>query len=180
MKTRVALPPGVKLDGDNPDHQQWILADYEEERLRHPRPKMPTPERSRFWWFWRAFGFIVFSPARIFWSWYRSAYYPALANGKMGPWTYRHPSCEAVKKWIGHGGVLYWLLIRDYCICPHCGFTGYGEDYTIYATRDGEEDRTVVLFEHVDGGGVDYWGEGQDAYGWMWCWRCGNCSWETT
>lgn len=190
MKTRIALPPGVDLDLDDPDQQRWALHDAMDEMELHPRPKRDAPRRSRGWWFWRAFGYVVFSPARLLWAWYHRARYLELPGGELGPWTHRYPSSKRLEEFVRDGSrwprrlmavrdLLYWLLIRDYCICPHCGFTDYGEEYTIYARREGEEDVTVDLFEHVDGGGVDYWGEGQDAHGWMWCWRCGFMSWGT-
>lgn len=190
MKTRIALPPGVELNLDDPGQQRWALHDAMDEMERHPRPKRDAPRRSRWWWFWRAFGYVIFSPARLFWAWYHRARYLELPSGELGAWTYRYPSAKRFEELLRSGwrwprrlkpvrDCLYWLLIRDYCICPHCGFTDYGEEYTIYAEREGERDVTVDLFEWVDGGGLDYWGEAEDAHGWMWCWRCGYCSWET-
>lgn len=183
-KSKIALPSGTELDYENPDHRRHI-EDEAFSEPPHPRPTMKTPERSRFWWFWRFFGYIVFVPARMAWAYYAYAYYPRLPNDELGPWTRRFPSSEAVRNRLwGHGGskiraFLYWLFVKDYWICPHCGFTDFGDEYTIYATKDGEEDRTIDLFELVEGGGTDYWGEANDCHGWQWCYRCGHCSWET-
>lgn len=185
-KSRIAQPPGTELDLDDPDQQRWAMHDAMDEMEHHHRPKMRPPERSRYWWFWRALGYVLFSPARVFWAWYHRAYYPELRGGNLGRWTYRYPSSKRVKEWIEHGGrfrplrrFLSWLLLRDWCICPHCGFADYGEDYTIYSEREGEEDREIELFELVEGGGVDYFGEANDCHGWQWCYRCGAVNWET-
>lgn len=189
-KSKIAVAPGTELDYDNPDHRRHI-EDEAYSEPPHPRPTMATPERSRFWWFWRAFGYLFFVPVRRVWAYYSFAYYPRLPDDSLGPWTHRFPSSEAAEKWLRGipgtprwlwkvRGFLYWLLERNWSFdCPHCGFDDYGEDYTIYAESDDEEDRTIELFNFLEGGGTDYFGEANDCHGWQWCFRCGNREWET-
>ena len=183
-KSKVAVEPGVELDYGNENHRRHIEDEAYSDPPR-PRQKMKTPERSRFWWFWRFFGYIVFRPARRAWAYYAFAYYPHLPSGELGPWTRRFPSSEAVRNRLwGHGrhpvlAFLYWLFVKDFCICDHCGFTDFGEDYTIYPTTEDGEERTIELFDFLEGGGTDYFGEANDYSGWQWCYRCGIRSWET-
>jgi hypothetical protein len=178
-KTIVAVPSDTELDWDNENHR-LILEREAFSEPPHPRPTMRTPERSRFWWVWRFFGYVVFVPARKAWAYY---------SRSTGPWSRRFRSSEAVRDWLwGHGSTprwlrpvrqfLFWLFVKGWC-CPHCGFTDFDEDYTIYPKTEDGEKRTVELFEHVEGGGVDYFGEAEDYHGWQWCFRCGFRSWET-
>lgn len=144
---------------------------------------MKTPERSPWWWFWRAFGLFVYGPARTALRKYLRR------NWVKGQWLYSWPGAQALCEWIDRRAtkgprafwlraLLHWVMTdHPYSQCLHCGWTEYDEEHTLYG-RDGEELRTINLFEHVEGGGVDYWGEGQDAYGWQWCYRCGAVGWE--
>ncbi len=176
-KSKVAVPAGIELDWDNENHRRHI----EEEAYAfppHPRPTMKPPPRSPFWWFWRMFGYIVFRPARRAWSYYTFAYYPHLHDRDHGPWTRRYPSSEKVYDWLRRSrrgtfaNFLYWLFAKNYSLCPHCGFDCYEDSYYL-------DDKSYDMFELVEGGGIDYWGEANDCHGWMWCYRCGDVNWET-
>lgn len=182
MKTKLYIEPGTQLDWDNENHRRHIEAEAFSEP-RHPKPTMKAPPRSRFWWFWRAFGYLVFMPARMAWRYYRHARYLTLPDGNLGQWNYRFKSSETVERWLWYGRksqkwmepvrkFFYWLFVQNYSICPHCGYTCYEDEIRIH-------DKTVNMFEHLEGGGVNYYGEGEDAHGWMWCYRCGSVSWET-
>lgn len=124
------------------------------------------------------FGYFVMGPAR--WAWRKYTRYSY--DPETGKSVYWFPSSKKVHDWLWLGGggrirrFFYWLLFREYQ-CPHCGFDDFYDEYTIY-DKDGEELRTINLFEHIDGGLVDYWGEVEDARGWLWCYRCGAVSWE--
>lgn len=189
MKTKLYVEPGTDLDWDNENHRRILEEEAYAEYYKHPKPTMARPERSRWWWLWRMFGYLVFLTARRAWAYYSHGSYVKMRGGELGPWRRRFESSEAVKNWLwGRPSTpkwlrplrefLYWLLIKDY-ICTHCGFTDYGEEITFYAETEDGEDRTINLFEHVEGGGVDYWGEAEDAHGWMWCYRCGSVEWES-
>jgi hypothetical protein len=181
-KTKIALPPGTELDFDNEDHRRHIedeaFDDYDE---RPPRPTMRPPERSRYWWFWRFFAFFIRVPARRLWSTFS---HWDLREGGLSGWVARYPLYPKIKDWLWRGRLtrlkrfVRWLVEDNYC-CPSCGFDDYRDEIVIYADKDDTEGRTIELFEHVEGGGVDYWGEGQDAQGWLWCWRCGDVNWES-
>ncbi len=171
MKTRLYIPPGTVLEWDNESHRRRIedeaYADYD----KHPKPTKTPPERSPFWGLWRAFGMFLYDPIRTAgrgFLWQR-------ANG--------HAGAQRIHDWIGRGAtkgkdakwlraLLSWLVDDHYSTCPTCGFTEFHDEFTLPDGRD------VDMFEWVDGGDVDYWGEGQDAYGWQWCYRCGQVSWE--
>lgn len=189
-KTRIALPPGTELDPDNPDHIPHILDECYEDMERHPKPKMAPPERSRWWWFWRAFGFFLYQPLRKYLMRYLERDWVGAVYGeheRPGYWVYRWPLAGPLKTWIERGrrgrlrNLLDWLTdINVYSQCSSCGFTEYDDEFTIYDGPDDTEGRTINMFEWLEGGDVDYWGEGQDAHGWQWCYRCGAVDWETT
>ncbi len=155
-KSKLALPPGVTLDWDNPDHKRHI----EDEAfasvpwLERGRPTMKTPERGHLWWVWRFYGFFFYTPLR-------TVAQRLFRNNFNRDW----PS------------FIYRLLFADYN-CPHCGFQDYGDEHEVWS-EDNALLRRVDLFELVEGGGLDYWGEAENCYGWLWCYRCGAVSWET-
>src|ERR1044072_7680409 len=68
-KTKIALPPGTELDFNNEAHYRHIMDEaYEGSDPRPYPPPRTRPERSRFWWFWRFFGFWIRVPARRLWN----------------------------------------------------------------------------------------------------------------
>lgn len=194
MKTKLYVPPGTELDWDNENHRRILeeeaYAGYDD----HPKPTMKPPERSRFWWFWRFFGLFFYVPARrILHRYMAHRYVPTDYVRKIdGHNVFDWPLAGALHEWIDRGirsgpkafwlrRLLHWITdIHAYSQCLHCGFTEFDAEITIYSGPDDTEGRDINLFEHVEGGGVDYWGEGQDAYGWMWCYRCGSVAWEAT
>ena len=193
-KTKLYVPPEAELDLANEDHQRILMErEYAAEERQRPKPTL-NPQVSRFWWFWRMFGWLVYVPARFLLLKYlkhRWAH-PGWVGGRyqVGYAIYDWPGAAALDAWIykgaQRGSRAFWLRallawIADphhYSTCLHCGFIDFGEDYTIY-DRFGEGVRTVELFEFLDGGGVDYFGEANDYHGWQWCYRCGNRTWET-
>ena len=191
-KTKLYIAPGVTLDWENENHRRAIEEDAYAEFDRHPKPTMASPERSRWWWFWRAFGMFVYVPARrAIQAFMRYRYVPEdYVRRQPAHKVYDWPFGRALHEWIERGpqkghrafwlrAVLYWITtIYTYDQCLHCGFTELYDEFTIYDGPDDTEGRTIDMFEHVDGGGVDYWGEAEDAHGWMWCYRCGSVSWE--
>lgn len=189
MKTKLYIEPGTELDWDNENHRRHIEAEAFASVDKHPKPTVKAPPRSRFWWFWRMFGYLVFMPARRAWGYYTHAHYLRLKDDELGPWTLRYQSSEAIKTWISYGchrgsisawirGFFYWLFIQSYSICPHCGFTEFEDEYRMRSRKD-PDGHLIEMFELVEGGGTDYWGEAEDCHGWMWCYRCGSVSWET-
>lgn len=193
-KTRLALPPGTPLDPDNEDHQPYIMEEAFAEMDRHPKPTMPRPERSRWWWFWRAFGLFVYMPSRKYLSRYLACRYVPPVYGehaRPGYDVYTWPLARGLHTWIQRGSkwgprafwfrtLLRWLTdINVYDQCSWCGFTGYCDEHEVQ-DRHGDTIRTINMFELVEGGDVNYWGEGQDAYGWKWCYRCGAVEWEVS
>lgn len=191
-KTKLAVEPGRELDWDDENDRRHLEEEAFASLDEHPKPTMPPPERSRWWWFWRAFGMFVYKPARkallafMAHRWVNSDY----VRGIPGHEVYTWPFGRALHQWINHPGkagprarklrqVLYWITtIHHYSQCMDCGFTELEEEHTIYAHPDDTEGRTINMFEFLEGGGVDYFGEAEDAYGWMWCYRCGSVSWE--
>lgn len=190
-KTKLYVEPGVELSWDDENHRRIL----EEEAFacfdEHPRPIMAPPERSSWWWFWRAFGFFVYMPLRKYLMRYLGRHWVDSVYGehaRPGCWRYKWIGAETIKGWIKRGPsegpkafwlrhLLVWLTdINVYSQCLHCGFTEYHDEFTVHADPD-DDGRTINMFEHVEGGGVDYWGEGQDAYGWLWCYRCGAVAW---
>lgn len=185
-KSRIALPPGTKLDFDNEDHQPYIMDKAYAGLEDHPKPTMAPPERSRYWWFWKAFGLFIYMPGRKYLMKFLDRRWVGSVYGEFarpGYWVYTWPFAGAIKAWIerGHRGglrnLLRWLTdINVYSQCTWCGFTEYRDEVTVHEHPD--DGRVINMFEHVEGGGVDYWGEGQDAYGWKWCYRCGSIGWD--
>lgn len=191
-KTRIAIPPGTELDPDNEDHVPYILEEAYAEMDKHPKPTRTPPERSRWWWFWRAFGFFIYRPARSCLLKYLShRYVPPVygENGRPSYDVYAWPFASALDRWIKRGPrrgssalwlrtLLDWLSdIHRYSTCGWCGSTDYDSEITIYDDPEGDG-RDIDMSEFLEGGGVDYWGEGQDAYGWKWCYRCGAVEWD--
>lgn len=194
MKTKLHVEPDVELDMDNEDHQRILLEQaYKEEERARPKPAL-NPKVSPAWWFWRLFGWLAYVPVRFTlvkylkhrWQPYR------VVNGRYqeGYKVYSWPGAQKLDRWIQSGArrgrgalwvrrLLNWFIDPNhYSTCLHCGFTDFREDQIVY-DRHGEEGRTVDLFEMVEGGGTDYWGEANDCRGWQWCYRCGNLTWET-
>jgi len=182
-KTKIAVPPGTKLDWDDENHRRHLEdeAFAEAPWVEQPRPSMKAPERGRFWWFWRFYGFIVYVPLLRLWRWYYHA------EHKETGYTHRFKSAKKLQDWMDRGGkrtrlqqffikILHRLRWPDYR-CPHCGYDDYHDEHEVWV--DHELVRTINLFEMVSGGGVDYWGEANDCHGWQWCWRCGDCSWNS-
>jgi len=179
-KTKIALPPGTELDFNNEDHYRHIMDEaYEGSDPRPYRPTRTPPERSRFWWFWRFFGFWIRVPARRLWN--RFSHWDLVEGGHCSGWRARYRLYPKVKDWLEKArGTRYrrlvaWLTESNFR-CPTCGHRDFHEEITVYDCPDG---RTINMFEHVDGGGLDYWGEAEDARGWLWCYRCGDVSWES-
>lgn len=193
-KTKIALPPGIELDFNNEDHRRHIEDEaYSCMDEPHPKPTMAPPERSRYWWFWRMFGFFIYMPGRKYGMRYLHHHWVPCVYGenyRPGYARYDWPFAKSIKEWIDRGPsagprafwlrrLLAWLTdVNVYSRCSWCGFTECDEEYTIYDGPDDTEGRTINMFEFLEGGGVDYWGEGQDAYGWLWCYRCGAVDWE--
>lgn len=192
MKTKLYVEPGTELDWDNENHQRLIEEEAYAEHDKHPKPTMAPPERSRGWWFWRTFGFFVYMPLQknltrfLRRHWVDSVYGE---HARPGFWRYDWPLAEKVSTWLERGAtkgpratwlrrILAWLTdVNLYDQCTWCGFTEYHDEYTVHDHPD-DDGRDINMFEHVEGGGVDYWGEGQDAYGWKWCYRCGAVDWD--
>jgi len=193
-KTRIYVPPETELDFDDPNHQRILLdQEYAEAEKARPRPTL-NPEVSRAWWFWRMFGWLIYVPARFaLLKYLKHRWVDSRVSGRVyrpGYSVYQWPGAHRLDHWISKGArrgsrafwlraLLAWIVDpHHYSTCLHCGFTGFDEDYTVY-DRLGEGIRTVELFEFLDGGGVDYFGEANDCHGWQWCYRCGNRTWET-
>lgn len=185
-KTKLALEPGVELDWGNENHRRhmedeaFAAAPWAEQ----PRPMMKAPERSGFWWFWRFYGLFFQVPMRDLYRWYSHSSYDANSGS-----VYRFKSAPKVRDWLwGHGAgkalvqmpFRYFLkrLLQDDYNCPHCGFDDYHDEHEIWNDQN-ERVRTINLFEMVSGGGNDYYGEANDCHGWQWCYRCGDCSWNS-
>lgn len=185
-KTKLALPPGTKfedLNWEDENHRRYIEDEaYDAYFGQHPKPVMAPPPRSRVWWFWRFFGELLYSPTRRLLHAYMSHDYVKGQN------EFYYPGAASLYNWI-RGGVqkgpnsfwlrriLHWITdIHAYGQCLCCGYGDYSDEIMDPADPDGP---SLDMFEHVDGGGVDYWGEGQDAHGWLWCYRCGNRQWES-
>lgn len=191
-KTLLAIdPPGRELDWNNENDLRHIeieaYADYD----KHPKPTMAPPERSRWWWFWRFFGMFVYMPGRKYLRRYLNHRYVRKDWHSSGRDEYDWPFAERIQKWIDRGpskgrrafwlrSVLAWLTDTNvYDQCSWCGNTAFHSEVEIFDGPDDTEGREINMFEWVEGGGVDYWGEGQDAYGWKWCYRCGANEWDT-
>lgn len=182
-KTKIALPPGTNLedmDWDDENQRRHIEDEAYADYYKRPKPTMAPPPRSPFWWFWRFFGELLYSPSRRLLHAYMGHDYVKGQN------EFYWPGAAALHKWVGRGAghnsfwlkrVLYWITdIHPYGQCLCCGYTDYNDE--IMDPHD-EDAPAINMFEHVEGGGVDYWGEGEDAHGWLWCWRCGNREWES-
>lgn len=194
MKTKLYIEPGTKLDWDNENHQRHLeeeaYADYD----RHPKPTMKPPPRSCCWWFWRFFGMFFYRPARkLLQEYLRHRYVPHdyernIPSKDVFVW----PFAGTVHRWLFEGGPIWgsaaprlktfldWIATpwpHHQCMC--CGFTDRDPELRIYDGPSDEQGRIIEMFEHVEGGGVDYWGEGEDAYGWLWCYRCGSVEWDS-
>lgn len=193
MKTQLYVERGVELDWDNENHRRLIEEEAFAESYRHPKPTMAPPERSPWWWLWRALGFFVYMPLRKSLMRYLARHWVGSVYGELarpGYWRYDWLGAQTIKEWIERGPrcgprgsrlrrALHWLTeVNVYNQCSWCGFTEYHDEFTVHEHPD-DEGRTINMFEHVEGGGTDYWGEGQDAYGWMWCYRCGAVEWES-
>lgn len=192
-KTKLYVEPGTVLDYDNENHRRYIEEEAYADYYKHQKPTMAPPERSRWWWFWRAFGLFVYMPGRKYLMKYlRSRWVDSVygEHARAGFERYDWPLAKMIKRWIDRGpsrgsrafwlrSVLAWLTdINVYDQCSSCGFTEYYGEYEIHDHPD-DDGREINMFEHVEGGGVDYWGEGQDAYGWKWCYRCGAVDWDS-
>jgi len=179
-KTKIALRAGTKLDFDEENHQRHIMDEaFDGHDERPSRPTMTPPERSGFWWFWRFVAFFIRMPARRLWR--KFSHWDL----REGGWRARYSLYPKIKNWLDHGGAtpikrcIRWLVEANYC-CPTCGFEDYSEEIILYDHPDEPDGREVNMFEYVDGGGLDYWGEAEDSRGWLWCWRCGDVNWEST
>ncbi len=179
MKTRLYIPPGTVLDYDNENHRRQMEDEAFASIEDHPKPTMKPPERSIFWAFWRMFGMFLYDPIRTI--------------GRRFLWCRSddHAGAKWINDWIRRGAtrgpnafwlraLLSWLFEDHYSTCPTCGFTDFHDEFTIL--DEGSlllnkfkilDEQTINMFELVDGGG-----EGEDAYGWQWCYRCGQVSWE--
>lgn len=190
-KTKIAVPPDTELDWDDENHRRHI----EDEAfsgapwIETGRPRRRPPERSRLWWFWRFYGVFVRVPLRrAFRAWLASDW--KRPDDPFGPGyeVYRWPGAESFKAWLDRGAsagpratwarkILGPIVEQRGWHCPTCGFEEFHEEHEV--RKYGDLVRTVDLFEPVFGGGVDYFGEAEDCHGWLWCWRCGQVSWET-
>ncbi len=177
-KTKIAIPPGTDLSYEDENHRRHIEEEAFAEYDQHPyRPTRKAPERSRFWWFWRFFGFWIRVPARRLWN--KFSHWDLIEGGHSG-WRARYPLYPKVKDWLEKGRrtrlkrLIEWLTEGNFR-CPTCGNRDFHDEIMVY---DCPEGRTLDMFEHVEGGGLNYWGDPEDAHGWLWCYRCGDVSWE--
>ena len=168
----------------------------EEEAYRgedeYPKPKMKAPERHWAWWFWRMVGYLIYMPARRAWRWFYQSRYENASESEPwrgGTYVYRFPISRRLKDWVQRTRnkrkfqpirrFLYWIACEWGFDCRTCGWDDYhNEDYVIYG-KDGDELRTIELFDFLEGGGTDYFGEANDCCGWLWCYRCGDRHWTS-